>query len=354
MNGHGKSQHSAQRHEPARELTELLNLLETVDRQITPEHIAQRFRELLHDIGDDGPSAPPSSSRDQGPHEVEEVAEEERTAKGELARELMSLRDAAIEAGRPGSPGQSPVHEIAESPNAGPWHFDGGRTITIVCAKLPQQMLKNLPYTDPVDPDFIDMSGYSDLDSLMELYGHVRAANPASQVNIRASDQLRPDDNISHLVLLGGVDWNMATSSALERLQLPVKQVSDWDNEEAAYFEVTDADGRKVAHRPHLEELCGRAILREDVALFARGVSPFNRKCFVTICNGIHGSGTYGAMRALTDALFRDGNAEYLRDRFTNSDAFCILTRVKVHNGVPMTPDWTLPETTLFEWSRSE
>ncbi len=57
MNDHDKSQDTAQQNEYGRELAALLSLLETVDRQITPEHVAQRFRELIDDIGDDGPCA---------------------------------------------------------------------------------------------------------------------------------------------------------------------------------------------------------------------------------------------------------------------------------------------------------
>ena len=138
------------------------------------------------------------------------------------------------------------------------------------------------------------------------------------------------------------MDWNAATSSVLERLQLPVLQVNDWDEEGGAYFEVTEDDGRKVAHRPRLEESGGRKILREDVALFARAVSPFNRKRYVTICNGMYGRGVYGAVRALTDERFRDRNMEYIQARFENSAAFCILSRVTVENTVTLTPDWTL------------
>jgi hypothetical protein len=74
---------------------------------------------------------------------------------------------------------------------------------------------------------------------------------------------------------------------------------------------------------------------------------------YVTICNGMYGSGTYGAVRALTDERFRDRNADYLRETFGNSEAFCILSRVTVETGRVLTPDWTLPETRLFEWSRS-
>lgn len=56
MNDEGKPQNDpVQPDERARELTEQLNLLEAVDRRITPEHVAQRFHELLRSAG---PSAP--------------------------------------------------------------------------------------------------------------------------------------------------------------------------------------------------------------------------------------------------------------------------------------------------------
>ena len=102
---------------------------------------------------------------------------------------------------------------------------------------------------------------------------------------------------------------------------------------------------------PTVHGSMSRGGLREDVALFARAVSPFNQRRFVTICNGMYGRGTYGAVRALTDERFRDRNAEYLRETFGDSDAFCILSRVTVENGRALTPDWTMPETRLFEWS---
>jgi hypothetical protein len=196
---------------------------------------------------------------------------------------------------------------------------------------------------------------YPDLDSLVELFGHLRAANPTSRVEFLAAHELRTDDYTAHLVALGGVDWNQATSSVLQHLQLPVTQVSEWNKEGGTYFEVTEEDGDKVTHRPQLDKWGDRNILREDVALFARAESPFNRKRFVTICNGMYGRGTYGAVRALTDERFRDRNMEYIQGRFAGSETFCILMRVTVgKNGVTLTPDWTAPDTVLFEWSRSE
>jgi hypothetical protein len=286
----------------------------------------------------------------------DEMTVQERAASEELLQELTRLRSEALAA--PGPSGlqampPSAAREIARSLTAGPYRFKDGEAITIICAQLPQKMLQRMPYTDPLDPDFIELYRYSDLDALLELFGHLRAANPTSRVQYRPAGQLKSDDYTGHLVPLGGVDWNEATSSVVDRLQLPVRQVNEWDKEGGTYFEVTEEDGRKVPHRPLLDESGGQKILREDVALFARAVSPFNRKRFVTICNGMYGRGTYGAVRALTDERFRDRNMEYIQARFA-SEAFCILIRVTVENGVTLTPDWTLPETRLFEWSRPQ
>ena len=67
---------------------------------------------------------------------------------------------------------------------------------------------------------------------------------------------------------------------------------------------------------------------------------------------GCTGGAPTGLYVLLTDERFRDRNTEYIQARFASSEAFCILTRVTVENTVTLTPDWTLPETRLFEWSR--
>lgn len=291
---------------------------------------------------------------------LDEMTAQEQAAREQLLQELVQLRSAALDAADVSTSRAatiiSSVQEIAESLSSGPYRVKDGDRITIISAQLPQDMLQQMPYTDPLDPDFIELYRYSDLDALLELFGHLRATNPTSRVEFRAADRLSVDDYTGHLVSLGGVDWNDATGSVLDHLQLPVRQVSRLDKDEPgdAYFEVTDENGQSAIHRPRLDESRGQKILREDVALFARAISPYNQMRFVTICNGMYGRGTYGAVRALTDERFRDRNAKYLRETFGGSDAFCILTRVTVEKGRALTPDWTLPETRLFEWPRSQ
>jgi transcriptional regulator with XRE-family HTH domain len=267
-----------------------------------------------------------------------ELTEEERRSREDLRHELAALRAAAV---------HEPVAEVIGA--RGPWYFADERPVTIVCAPVPPELLAQMPYTQPDAPDYIQLYTYADVDALLELHGHLRAANPAVQVNIRLASELASDDYVTHLVLLGGVDWNVLTRDVLERFDLPLTQVSSDADPEGAHFQVHEG-GSSRAFRPVLRTRGRRTILAEDVAHFFRAPNPFNRKRTITICNGIYGRGTYGAVRTLTDSRFRDRNAEYLESRFRGGDTFSILARVPIVNGVVVTPDWTQQETRLHEW----
>jgi transcriptional regulator with XRE-family HTH domain len=274
-----------------------------------------------------------------------DLTDSERREREELRQELMRLRNEALRA--VGGPGTDATSVVLGS---GPWHFNDGRPITIICAQLPAELPDRMPYLDPADPDYSALHGYADLDALFELHGHIRAANPASQVSLRTVRQLAPDDYTTHLVSLGRVDWNPATRLLLDRLRLPVRQVADEGSPDGRCFEVAEG-GQDHRHRPSLEQVGERTVLRQDVALFARGANPYNKERTVTICNGMHVGGTYGMVRSLTDTRFRDQNAEYLRAHFAGQEIFCILSRVTILSGVALTPDWTVAENRLFEWA---
>lgn len=288
---------------------------------------------------------------------LKDMSEEERQATNELRQELVSLRNRAIAAGHlsglPGAENRGSTAWPSTVPRPlprGPWHFEDGSKITIVCAQWPPEMLSKIPYTDVNEPDYIELLTYSELDALVMSYGHLRAANPSSEVEYFRSGLLPPANYSSHLVSLGGTDWNVMTASLLKKLGLPVKQVADWDKDDGQFFEVEE-DAGNVRHRAILEEVGGGKILREDVALFAQAINPFNQNRSATICCGMYGRGTYGVVRALTDPEFRDRNTMYLQSRFGESRSYCLVIRVPVENNNTLTPDWTQDDTRLFEWS---
>jgi transcriptional regulator with XRE-family HTH domain len=262
----------------------------------------------------------------------------ERARRDDLLRELTELRTAAL---------REPIRSVTPEPTGtGLWHFPDLRTVTIVCAQLPAKLLREgFSYADPNSPDYVELYKYADPDALIELYGHIRAVNPMLQVNFRTALELTPDDYTTHLVLLGGVDWNVVTRDLLSRVELPVRQVVRVEESgDVGGFEV---DGHAQLFAPQIDR---NGHLVEDVAHFYRDVNPFNAKRTVTICNGMYGRGVVGAVRALTDVKFRDRNEAYLKARFENMDAFSIISRVSVVMGQVLTPDWTVAETRLHEW----
>ena len=107
--------------------------------------------------------------------------------------------------------------------------------------------------------------------------------------------------------------------------------------------------GEAVTEPLHRAPACG-VTLKEDIACFYRGISPYNALRTVTICNGMFARGTLGAVRTLTDRRFRDRNEGYINERFAQPP-YGILSRVAVVGGETSTPDWTDPHVRLFEWS---
>ena len=277
---------------------------------------------------------------------VEELTPEELRHREELLRELADLRAAAER-----EDGTAPAVDPADR---GFWYFDDRHVITLVVAQLPADMRAKMPYSDPTQPDYVELYTYADLDALIELYGHIRALNPRSQVNFRIASDLEPDDYTTHLVLLGGVDWNLVTRELLDRVELPITQVARHDEAEAGGFVVRAPGGDERLYAPKLGTHDGHEVLLEDVGHFYRGPNPFNHKRTVTICNGQYGRGTLGVVRALTDVRFRDRNAEYLKQRSAGLASYSILTKVQVVNGQVVTPDWNVPDSRLFEWPEGQ
>ncbi|MEV0198455.1 hypothetical protein [Nonomuraea sp. NPDC050691] len=274
--------------------------------------------------------------------EISELTEDELRHRSALLRELLDLRSAALTRGSP--PSVRPYRNL--------WAFDDGRPITIVSAQVPADMLRRMPYSDPKDPDYVELYNYADLDALVELYGHIRACNPDTETRLRRTSTLTSDDYRGHLILLGGIDWNEETRKLLSDPSLPVEQVAHWETApQGTYFEI-DEGGRKVRHHPQLStEEDGTQVLQQDIGHFYRGPNPYFRRSTITLCNGMYARGTLGVVRALTDPEVRDDNTAYVNDRFGSSATYSILSRVVIIDGKILSPDWQMPENRLHEWT---
>ncbi|MGI5245725.1 helix-turn-helix domain-containing protein [Dactylosporangium sp. CA-139066] len=288
--------------------------------------------------------------------EDDELTDEEQEAEHRIAAELQRLRHAEAEetAARGGNPISvlSAGGEIELAPGdrigGGTWYFGpDAKRIVIVTARLPEHLRANMPYAHKSDPDYVRAYTYTDVDSVIELFGHIRAVNPLAEVRIRTDDRLIGDDYHSHLVLLGGIDFNPITRDLIKQLKPRINQQARLTAEDNGWFEV---DGKRYEPVVEVDEETGQRTLVEDVAYFFRGPSPMNVKRTVTLCNGMFGRGTYGAVRALTDRQFRNRNEGYVKQRFGATESFSLLFRVNVFAGETVTPDWTVAHTRLHEW----
>ena len=94
--------------------------------------------------------------------------------------------------------------------------------------------------------------------------------------------------------------------------KLPIRQVEHKDLNSGEIF-VAEVDGKSREFWPQWrDEGAGKRMLTEDVGLLARVPNPLNASRTLTICNGIHSRGVYGAARTLTDAELREGNERYI------------------------------------------
>jgi hypothetical protein len=278
-----------------------------------------------------------------------ELTQAERDEQEQLYGELAGLRF-------PDGPAGPVRRLVASHDRLDLLAFDGQDPITIVCSRLPDYVRLSMLYTDTSDPDYVQAYTYADIDSLIELYGHVRAANPAAEVSIRPADRVEGNNFTAHLLLLGGVDWNPVTRDIERRLDLPVKQGTRPDDDlYGGQFHVLAGRGAGTTFPPVLERLGERTVLREDVGHLFYGRNPYNQARKLILFNGMFGRGTYGVVRSLTDPEFRDRNVRYIRDRFGRFDSFNILLRVSIDpSGSALTPDWTLADTRLHEWPPTE
>jgi hypothetical protein len=225
--------------------------------------------------------------------------------------------------------------------------FEAGPVI-VICPTAPAEVQGPLAASD--DPNFTKMRQYGDLDALIELYGHLRAENPTLDVFHRLTTDVVSDDFSSHVILLGGVGWNIVTrrfQSAIS--QVPITQMEVDDLKSGEIFKVETPDGEKLIY-PEYEDLGEGEELIADVGYIARLRNPFQFSRTLTICNGIHSRGVFGAVRCLTDARVREENEKYLADRFPDGN-FAVLLRVPVVAKETLSPYLQNPESRLYEWA---
>jgi hypothetical protein len=230
------------------------------------------------------------------------------------------------------------------------FEFDVGPVI-VICPDAPMEVQGSLAKEE--DPNFTKLQRYADLDALIDLYGHLRAENPALDVFHRLASEVGSDDLSTHVIVLGGIGWNEVTLTIQSAIsQVPITQLAVDDLKDGDIFRVETTDGVESFY-PEYKKLGEVKRLVADVGYLARLRNPFKVSRTLTICNGIFSHGVYGAVRCLTDTKVRDENEKYLANRFPDGE-FAILVRIPVVRNETVSPDLQNPDARLYEWPPSQ
>ncbi len=283
--------------------------------------------------------------------EDDELTADEREVLAELKEELITLREVA--AGRQEGPGVRQARSI--------WDFPDGSPITLASARLPKEMRPTS--SNPDNLDYVRLSDLADLDSLIDIYGAIRAYNPASRVVIKAAQDLTRRDVTHHLVLIGGMAWATLNQWLSRIFPIPIHLVdpghADPGHADPGHADPGHADRRVIvvddpkAGRLEFPYRLADGVLVEDVGYFARGPNPSAPLRTMTLCGGITTRGVHGAARCFIEPEVREQNERYLFPRFPEGSTYCVVMRVPVINRDPLTPDLSNKENRLFEWDNS-
>ena len=265
---------------------------------------------------------------------IESFTPEEEASYEALRTELLRLYAAAR---------GEPADEVVTRRS---WNFTDSGPVTLVCAQLPKKELGEL--ASPKNPNYTELLSFGDLDAMVELWGHVRMENPKMKVAYKTAPHVTADNLSGHVVIIGGIGWNEVTRRILGLARLPVTQK---DDPKSPYGEIfaADIDGQETKFLPTWSETDPSKLI-EDVGLLVRMPNPLNSNRTLTMCNGIHSRGVFGAVRSLTDEGLRESNELYIAKNFPDSQQFGILMRVQVIEGVAMTPDFNTADTVLYQW----
>jgi transcriptional regulator with XRE-family HTH domain len=261
----------------------------------------------------------------------DELTEQERERESELYAELLALREGALAA----------PALAAALPRNSFWQFADGAAVSIVCSDA----LEPPAYAKPSHPNYTRYARYADLDALIEVFGQVKADNPASMIRILPTESLEFDFALNHLVIIGGAAGRDTALWFARGIALPeAKRIPEKDT----YLFSCKVGDETREFRSELDE--GEDLF-QDVGLVARGPHPNIPHRIVTVLGGITSRGVHGAALCFTDAHIRDINEQYLTDTFGDAGAFCILLRVSVRNGAALPSNLSDPAIRLYGWS---
>lgn len=224
------------------------------------------------------------------------------TNEHELARKVISgLNEAVRDRPQPGWVRSSSLDVStipASQASKSLWNFRDDSRIVLVCGRLPPEL--RLPQSDPSHMDYARAADFADLDSLLDIYGEIRACNPMSKVAITTAEDLTQADMANHIILIGGLAWGAVQQWLSPIFGIPIMG-SDPGERGAIVVHSPDGTEREFQCAYTFGGRGAGRRLVEDVGFFVRGKNPSAPQRTLTVCGGITTRGVRGAAQCFID-----------------------------------------------------
>ena len=242
-----------------------------------------------------------------------ELTEQERERETELYDELIALRERAAQS--------TTVPVTADGQRSAIWHFPDPIAVSIVCSDAEEPP----PYSQPSHLNYSRYARYADLDALLEVFGQVKADNPARMIRILPTGRLVQDFALNHLILIGGAASDAASLFAQD-IPLPTAEEIPGTDPVTHLFRCSIGEETREFMSARDDE----GNLVQDVGLIARGPHPIVPGGTVTLLSGITSRGVHGAALCFIDSHVRDTNERYLESTLRERR---VLLRPHEHSG---------------------
>lgn len=290
-----------------------------------------------------------------------------------LQQELLELRARAVDAG---------PNRVDDSVGWF-WRFEDDRPITIIGSTEPASVTRRIPEADSRHPDYTKLLRNADADAEIELYSHLRAANPTAWITRYLSEEDIPTGALNgHVVVLGGRTVNRWADWFTRHMDVPVGNVppeDHLDSVDAGSAQEWVKRSFRVAREAYVSSGAGEATapagatldegdgtwlfrpefegtvsvpmrgggteegpgLYRDVALIARRRNPLNVAATATLIYGLFARGTVGAVQTFTDRQYIPSNEAYVASRSlqpVRQQDFWVLLNVLCDRNFTITP----------------
>jgi len=217
--------------------------------------------------------------------------------------------------------------------------------VAIVCAEIPEELRP--PYAVPSHSNYLRYATFADIDALIQLMVWF-AASKHRTVSSYTSRTIPENALASHLMIVGGPQWNSLARSVYDQINLPIAHNDGDPGNSDTLFDRSTGE----VWAPELRE---NGEIDSDVGFLAQTPSPFYQGRIIILFGGVLTHGVEASVKLCTAEHVWAHNHRVIESLTVHAnDGFCLVFRCRVLSNTNVAPDLMTAGTVLAAYSRRQ